>query len=121
MLRAVEKLAGKWEDFGVSLGVNVSDLEAIHSAKTHSPKDCLKDMLKLWLRQCYNVGNDVFVFVFFLFTVRNIKPLNYNALVLASFQAKCFCCGYMTNTENAHVVKIFSWSRISTQIFSMVV
>ena len=65
MLHAVEKLAGKWEDFGVSLGVNVSDLEAIHSAKTHTPKDCLKDMLKLWLRQCYNVGNDVFVFVFF--------------------------------------------------------
>ena len=63
MLRAVARLAARWEDLGISLGVDVSDLEAIHSDITHSPRDCLKKMLKQWLRQSYNVG-DVFVFVF---------------------------------------------------------
>ena len=50
------ELAGKWEDLGISLGVRLSDLDAIHLANTHSPSDCLKNMLKLWLRQSYKVG-----------------------------------------------------------------
>ena len=52
---AVADLAGKWKDLGISLGIRLSELNAILSTSPHSPSDCLSEMLALWLKQCYNV------------------------------------------------------------------
>ena len=52
---AVAGLAGRWQDLGSSLRLRSSDLEAILSASAHSPSDCLRKMLTLWLRKNYNV------------------------------------------------------------------
>ena len=48
-------LAGRWKDLGISLGVHISDLDGIASANSHSPSDCLREMLTKWLKQSYNV------------------------------------------------------------------
>ena len=50
---AVADLAGRWKDLGISLGVRAGDLYAI---PLHSPNECLREMLCLWLRQSYNVS-----------------------------------------------------------------
>ena len=52
---AVSGLAGKWQDLGSSLRLRSSDLDGILSASAHSPSDCLRKVLMLWLRQSYNV------------------------------------------------------------------
>ena len=51
----VADLAGRWQDLGVSMGIRPGDLEAIISASAHSPSDCLRKVLTLWLRQNYKV------------------------------------------------------------------
>ena len=53
---AVVDLIGRWKDLGISLGVRPSDLGTILLANPHSPSDCLREMLLLWLKQSYNVG-----------------------------------------------------------------
>ena len=50
---AVADLAGRWQDFGISLGMRSSDLGTISS--NHPPNNCFREMLTLWLRQTYNV------------------------------------------------------------------
>ena len=52
---AVANLAGTWQDLGISLGLDLSDLDAILSDNPHSSSDCLRETLKLWLRQSYEV------------------------------------------------------------------
>ena len=52
---AVADLAGKWKDLGISLGIRLSELNAILSTSPHSSSDCLSEMLALWLKQCHNV------------------------------------------------------------------
>ena len=52
---AVADLAARWKDLGISLGIRLSDLDAILSANPHSPSDCLRETLALWLKQNYNV------------------------------------------------------------------
>jgi len=49
---AVADLAGKWKDLGDSLGIRLSDLANIHFSL---PSESLREMLALWLKQCYNV------------------------------------------------------------------
>ena len=49
---AVAELAGKWKDFGLSLGIHSSDLDAIPFS---SPSECLRELLALWLKQSYKV------------------------------------------------------------------
>ena len=61
---AVADLAGKWKDLGISLGIRLSELNAILSTSPHSPSDCLSEMLALWLKQCYNVRAKLFNTVF---------------------------------------------------------
>ena len=56
MLSAVASLAAKWEDLGVSLGLYPSDLDTIQSDYDSLNKR-LKEVLKLWLRVSYNVGD----------------------------------------------------------------
>ena len=55
VISAVTDLTGRWKDLGVSLGVHPSDLDTILSNNPHSPSDCLRKMLLLWLKQIYNV------------------------------------------------------------------
>ena len=52
---AVADLAARWKDLGISLGICLSDLDAIFSANPHSPSDCLREMLAFWLKQNYIV------------------------------------------------------------------
>ena len=52
---AVADLAGRWRDFGDSLGIRSGDLDAILSSSAHSPSDCLRTVLTLWLKQNYKV------------------------------------------------------------------
>ena len=49
---AVADLAGKWKDFGLSLGIHFNDLDAIPFS---SPSECLRELLVLWLKHRYNV------------------------------------------------------------------
>ena len=49
---AVAGLAGRWKDLGLSLGLRLSDLDAISFL---SPSECLRETLAIWLRQSYNV------------------------------------------------------------------
>ena len=49
---AVADLAGRWKDLSLSLGIRLSDLDAIPFS---SPSECLREMLAIWLRQSYNV------------------------------------------------------------------
>ena len=55
VISAVIKLAGKWKDLGIALGVRSSDLDAIQSDYRHSSSDCLRETLLKWLRQNYHV------------------------------------------------------------------
>ena len=44
---AVADLAARWKDLGISLGIRLSDLDAILSANLQSPSDCLRETLAL--------------------------------------------------------------------------
>ena len=55
VMSVVVDLAGRWQDLGSSLGVRQSDLDTIHLASAHSPRECLRKMFIPWLRQSYNV------------------------------------------------------------------
>ena len=55
VISAVTDLTGRWKDLGVSLGIRLSELNAILSTNPQSPNDCLREMLALWLKQNYNV------------------------------------------------------------------
>ena len=55
VISAVVDLAGRWQDLGTSLRLRLGDLDAILSASAHTPRDCLRKVLTLWLRQNYNV------------------------------------------------------------------
>ena len=55
VLLAVTDLAARWGNLGIFLEVLSSHLDTILSNNPHSSSDCLKEMLKLWLKQNYNV------------------------------------------------------------------
>ena len=57
VISAVADLAGRWKGLGISLGICLSDLDAILFP---SPNDCLREILALWLKQNYNV-NTIFI------------------------------------------------------------
>ena len=65
---AVVDLAGSWKDLGISLGVRLSELNAIHSANFHSHSDCLRETLALWLKQNYNVRTTLILLHYAMFT-----------------------------------------------------
>ena len=52
---AVTDLAARWKDLDISLGIHLSDLDAIFSANPNSPSDRLREMLAFWLKQNYIV------------------------------------------------------------------
>ena len=43
------KVADKWEDIGIFLGIETGTLDAIKTAENSKPQHCLREMLKLWL------------------------------------------------------------------------
>ena len=51
----VADLAARWKDLGISLGIFLSELNAILSIHPHSPSDCLRETLAIWLKQNYKV------------------------------------------------------------------
>ena len=55
VISAVTGLDGRWQHLGSSLRLRPGDLEPMLSASAHSPSDCLRKVLTLWLRQSYNV------------------------------------------------------------------
>ena len=55
VISAVTDLAGRWQNLGIALRLRLGDLDAIFLASAHSPSDCLRRVLTLWLRQNYNV------------------------------------------------------------------
>ena len=55
VISAVADLAGRWQDLGTSLRLRSGDLDSIFSASAHTPRNCLRKVLTLWLRQNYNV------------------------------------------------------------------
>ena len=57
------RLAGRWKDLGISLGIHISDLDGIISA---NPRDCLREMLTKWLRQNYNVRTHPLCLIYLL-------------------------------------------------------
>ena len=52
---AAADLAARWKDLGISLGIYLSELNAILLANPNSPSDCLREMLAIWLKLNYNV------------------------------------------------------------------
>ena len=52
---AVADLAARWKDLGISLGIHLSELNAILLANPNSLSDCLREVLAFWLKQNYNV------------------------------------------------------------------
>ena len=66
---AVADLDGKWKDLGVSLGIRLSELNAILSSNFHSPSDCLRETLALWLKQNYNVRTTLVLLHYAMFTI----------------------------------------------------
>ena len=61
---AVADLAGRWKDFGISLGIRLSKLDELNS---HSPSESVREMLALWLRQNYNVKT-IITISYFIFS-----------------------------------------------------
>ena len=55
VISAVTGLSGRWQDLGTSLRLRSSDLDSIFSASAQTPRDCLRKVVTLWLRQSYNV------------------------------------------------------------------
>ena len=47
-------VAARWRDIGLVLGISDSKLEIIEASKLDI-RDCLTDMLRLWLNEAYNV------------------------------------------------------------------
>ena len=47
-------VAARWRDIGLVLGISDSKLETIEANKS-DVRDCLMDMLRLWLNRAYNV------------------------------------------------------------------
>ena len=66
---AVADLAARWKDFGISVGIRLSELNAILSTHPHSPSDCLRETLALWLKQNYNVRTTLILLYYAMVTV----------------------------------------------------
>ena len=44
------KVDAKWENIGTLLGIESRRLESIKTAENHNPQNCLREMLKTWLK-----------------------------------------------------------------------
>ena len=82
---AVADVVQRWKDLGISLGIFLSELNAIFSANPHSPSDCLREMLVLWLKQNYNVRTTHYTMCISWVTAVSYSPqISFNFLVAKS-------------------------------------
>ena len=51
VLRELIKVDSKWENIGIFLEVDPHRLESIKIAEHHNTQNCLREMLKIWLKK----------------------------------------------------------------------
>ena len=51
----LQPVMARWRDIGLVLGIADHKLESINKKCNSEVKDCLTDMLRLWLNRAYNV------------------------------------------------------------------
>jgi hypothetical protein len=49
LLKELYTKASEWFNIGVLLGINTGILDAIKTAENHTPQNCLREMLRIWL------------------------------------------------------------------------
>lgn len=49
LFRLLLPLAGEWQNIGVLLNIPDGSLDNIREANHHQPRDCLREMIKIWL------------------------------------------------------------------------
>ena len=52
MFRAIFDARTKWYDIGLELKIGAASLDAIQEDNPRNVQNCLRDMLKKWLRRC---------------------------------------------------------------------
>jgi hypothetical protein len=45
------RASNKWMNIGILLGIDPGILDAIKTAENHTPQDCLREMLRIWLKE----------------------------------------------------------------------
>lgn len=52
LLKELYNKAGDlWEDIGILLGIDTGTLDAIKASQNHRSQNCLREMLKVWLKR----------------------------------------------------------------------
>ena len=51
LLKELKQVASKWENIGVMLGIDSGVLDNIDADNPKSCENCLREMLKVWLKQ----------------------------------------------------------------------
>ena len=51
LLRELIKVDSKWENIGILLEIESHRLESIKTAEHHNTQNCLREMLKIWLKR----------------------------------------------------------------------
>ena len=51
LLKELKQVASKWENTGVMLGIEIGILNNIKADNSRSCEDCLREMLKVWLKE----------------------------------------------------------------------
>lgn len=51
MFRSVFDACAKWYDIGLELKIDAASLDAIEKENSHNVQDCLREVLKKWLRR----------------------------------------------------------------------
>ena len=51
LFKKLFKVADKWENIGILLGIDSDKLNAVRKVENSSSQDCLREMLKLYLKQ----------------------------------------------------------------------
>jgi hypothetical protein len=47
----IKKVDSKWENIGIMLEIESHRLESIKTAEHHNTQNCLREMLKIWLKK----------------------------------------------------------------------
>ena len=51
LLKEINKIASKWYNLGIMLGLDDGKLDVVKADHGWSCEDCLREMLKIWLKQ----------------------------------------------------------------------
>ena len=50
LMKELNKVASKWENLGVMLGIDSGKLDTVKADHTRSCEDCLREMFKIWFK-----------------------------------------------------------------------